>query len=69
MFNINGLPSSPYVRYEFNAKNSISYLITGANLVGEFVTHIYYPLTEKKLKIRRQERANNRVVITDLAYL
>jgi hypothetical protein len=45
----------------------ISCLITGANHVGELITH--YALTEQKLEVRSQERANNRVVITDQAYL
>ena len=33
-------------------------------------THIYYPLTEKKLEDpKARAREDNRVVITDLAYL
>jgi hypothetical protein len=31
---------SSYALYELNAKNSISCLITGANLIGESLTHI-----------------------------
>jgi hypothetical protein len=69
VFYVFRIESVLYVLYELNAKNSISCLIsTGTNLVGDLVTHIYYA-DGKKLEARRQECANNRVVITDQAYL